>query len=120
MEIRYSYLLCLFLLTLGGCGSYSGNESKMDEKFYPIVSSLTPSDGVSSISTDTSISVTFSEEISSSSVTTNTSDTSCSGTLQVSSDNFSSCVQMSSSPSVSNSNKTYTVTPSSRLTNGTN
>ena len=52
-------------------------------------------------------------------VTTNSSNTSCSGTFQVSSDSFSTCVQMNSSPSVSNSNKTFTVTPSDNLSYST-
>jgi hypothetical protein len=59
--------------------------------------------------------VTFSESIDNTSVTTNTSDTSCSGTLQVSSNNFSSCVQISSSPSVTNSTKMFTVDPTDNL-----
>jgi len=46
-----------------------------------------------------------------SSLSTNTLDTSCFGTFQVSSDSFSSCVQMSSSPTSSNSDKTFTITP---------
>ena len=54
------------------------------------------------------------------SVTTNTDNTSCYGTLRVSSDNFSSCVQMSSSPSSSNSDMTFTLDPSYNLTHGTN
>ena len=49
------------------------------------------------------------------SVTTNTSDTSCSRTVQVSSDSFSNCVQMSSSPIASSDYKTFTFTPSSSL-----
>jgi len=53
-------------------------------------------------------------------VTTNTDNTSCYGTLRVSSDNFSSCVQMSSSPSSSNSDMTFTLDPSYNLTHGTN
>ena len=53
------------------------------------------------------------------SVTTNTSDTSCSGSFQLSSDTFSTCVQMSSSPSSSNSDKTFTVDPSSNLSYAT-
>ena len=48
------------------------------------------------------------------SVTTNTSNTSCSGSLQLSSDSFSSCVQMGSSPS-SSDNLTFTVTPSPKM-----
>jgi len=42
-------------------------------------------------------------------VTTNTDNTTCYGSLELSSDNFSSCVQMSSSPASSNSNKTFTL-----------
>jgi surface protein len=53
------------------------------------------------------------------SVTTNTDNTSCYGTLRVSSDNFSSCVQMASSPSISNSDMTFTLDPSDNLTVGT-
>ena len=112
-------LLSILCVLLSGCGSFSGNESSMDGKFSLLVSSMSPSDGVSSVSTDTTVAVTFSDEMTSSSVTTNTTDTSCSGTLQVSSDDFSTCIQMSSSPSVSNSDKTFTVTPSSRLSYGT-
>ena len=54
--------------------------------------------------------------------TTNTSNTSCSGTFQVSTDqNFgtNSCVQMESSPSASNGNKTFTVDPDSKLEKNT-
>ena len=55
----------------------------------------------------------------STSVTTNTNNTSCYGTLGVSSDNFSSCVRMSSEPASSNSNMTFTLDPSDNLTVGT-
>jgi hypothetical protein len=118
--MKYFNLFVLFQLLIYGCGNYSSNENTLDENIRPFIELISPSDGVSSVSTDTTISVTFTESMDSTSVTTNTSDTSCSGTLQVSSDNFSSCIQMSSTPSNSNSNKTYTVTPSSRLTYGTN
>jgi hypothetical protein len=62
--------------------------------------------------------MTFSEVMDNSTITTNTVNTSCSGTLQVSSDNFSNCIQMSSL-TVSNSNKTFTVTPSLSLSYST-
>jgi hypothetical protein len=81
----------------------------------PTVSSISPTDSQSEVSTTENISVTFSEAMDTTSVTTNTSNTSCSGSFQLSSDNFSSCVQMSSSPTTSNSNKTFTVDPSSDL-----
>jgi len=85
----------------------------------PSVSSTSPSDNDTSVSVNSTISVTFSESIDNTTVTTNTSDTSCSGSIQVSSDSFSSCVQMNASPTVSNSNKTFTITPSDNLSYST-
>ena len=85
----------------------------------PTVSSISPADSDTSVLVTSSISVTFSEIMDNTSVTTNTSDTSCSGTFQVSSDSFSTCEKMSSSPSVSNSYKTFTVEPSSSLSRTT-
>ena len=79
----------------------------------PTVSSIYPTDNLSGISISTdNISVTFSESMDNTSVTSNTSNTSCSGSIQLSSDNFASCVQMGSSPTISNSNQTFTVAPS--------
>ena len=85
----------------------------------PTVASTSPTNGDTSVSISTSISVTFSESMDTSSITTNTSNSSCSGTIQVSSDSFSSCLQMSSNPSISNDNKTFTVTPTPYLSNST-
>ena len=86
----------------------------------PTVSSIsTTADNQSSVSITDNITVTFSEAMDTTYVTTNTDNTSCSGTLRVSSDNFSNCVQMASSPSSSNSDKTFTLDPSDNLTGGT-
>jgi uncharacterized delta-60 repeat protein len=81
----------------------------------PTVSSISPTDNQSWVSRSGNISVTFSKVMYNTSVTTNTSNTTCSGSFQLSSDNFSSCVQMSSSPTSSNSYKTFTVDPSDNL-----
>ena len=81
----------------------------------PTISSIYPTDNQSGVSISDNISVTFSEAMDTTSFTTNTSNTTCSGSLQLSSDNFSSCFQVSSSPSNSNSDKTYTVDPSGSL-----
>ena len=112
---QHLYLIVYFHILFTGCGSYSSDEGKIDGSFHTVVSSMSPNDGEASVYTNTSVSVTFSKEMNSSTITTNSSDTSCSGTLQVSSDSFSTCVQMSASPTASNSNKTFSVTPSSRL-----
>ena len=63
--------------------------------------------------------MTFSEVMDTTYVTTNTDNTSCYGTLGVSSDNFSNCVQMSSAPASSSDNMTFTLNPSDNLTGGT-
>jgi len=68
----------------------------------------------------TNIYIQFSEAMLTSSITVNTSNTNCSGTILVSKADgsgnyFTSCVQMSSSPSVSSNLKTFTFDPSSTL-----
>jgi len=73
----------------------------------PTVSSVsTTADNQSLVSITDNITVTFSEAMEPSYITTSTSDTYCAGTIRVSSDNFISCVRMSSEPASSNSNKT--------------
>ena len=84
----------------------------------PTVYSTSPDDNQSSVSVSDNISVTFSKSMNNSTITTRTStdNTSCTGSIQVSSeDSFSSCVQMGSSPTVSSDNKTFTVTPSLKM-----
>ena len=129
--IKQFFISLLFLtITLGGCGEFTGNYEEIETSVSnstdnntdttpPTVSSTSPSDSDTSISLSSLISVTFSEAMDTTSVTTNTSDTSCSGTFQVSSDSFSTCIQMNASPSVSNSSKTFSVTPSDNLSYST-
>ena len=85
----------------------------------PTVSSSSPSDGDTLVSITSNVSVTFSETMDTSSVSTNTLDTSCFGKFQVSSDGFTTCVQMTSSPTSSNSDKTFTITPKDNLSYST-
>ena len=82
----------------------------------PTVSSISPTDNQSSVSITDNITVTFSDAMDTTYVTTNTDNTSCYGNLGVSSDNFSSCVQMASAPASSNSNMTFTLDPYDNLT----
>ena len=78
----------------------------------PTVSSISPSNNQTGVQVSDNISVTFSEAMQKDSVTVNTDNTTCYGSLAVSSDNFSTCVKMSSSKTNSNSNKTFTFYPS--------
>jgi len=96
------------------------DDTTVPDNTPPTVATVsTTADNQSSISITDNITVTFSESMDSTSVTTNTDNTSCYGTLGLSSDNFSSCVRMSSEPASSNSNMTFTLDPYDNLTVGT-
>jgi hypothetical protein len=96
------------------------NTTTTTDTTAPTVSSVsTTADNQSSVAITDNITVTFSEAMDTTTITTNTSNSTCSGTMRVSSDNFSNCVQMASSPASSNSDKTFTLDPSDNLTVGT-
>ena len=80
-----------------------------------------PADGDDGVSANTGIRVTFSEPMDPDTITTITSggnSQTCSGTFQVSLDNFTNCIKMNAPPVASNGNKTFTITPSSTLDKG--
>jgi hypothetical protein len=81
----------------------------------PTVSYVSPIDNSTYNSPATTVAVTFSENIETGSVTTNISDTICSGSFQLSSDNFTTCIKMSASPVASDNDTTFTITPASSL-----
>lgn len=86
----------------------------------PTISSTTPANGVGSIATSTTITVTFSEAMSTGTVTAQTSAGACSGSVQVSLDNFTNCIAMSAAaPTFSGGNTIATFTPASALTAST-
>jgi hypothetical protein len=126
---RIVYVLFLIIIGTVSCSTSSSNEDELDEEnktdntttstdtTAPTVSSVsTTADNQSSVSVTDNITVTFSEAMDTTFVTTSTSDTYCAGTIRVSSDNFSTCVKMSSAPASSNSNKTFTLDPYDYLT----
>ena len=85
----------------------------------PTISSLSPTDNSTYNSPATTVAATFSNKMATGSVTTNTSDTSCSGSYQLSSDNFTTCIKMSATPSASENDTAFTATPADNLSNGT-
>ena len=85
----------------------------------PTVTSVSPTDNSTGNAVTTSVALTFSEAMTTSSLTTNTSNTSCSGSFQLSSDNFTTCIKMSAAPAATNSDKTFTSTPADNLSSGT-
>ena len=85
----------------------------------PTVSSESPTDNTTYNSPATTVAVTFSEIMATGSVTTNTNDTSCSGSFQLSSDNFTTCIKMSAAPVASDNDTIFTITPASSLSAAT-
>lgn len=83
------------------------------------VVSVVPVDGATEVDLTTSVSWTFNRPANPSTVTVNTADTTCSGSLQLSSDNFATCIAVASLPAASNGNQTFTVTPQTPLPGAT-
>ena len=119
-----TYSDCTLTLTdlLGNTSNTLTVSSFTVDSTAPTLSSVYPADNQSSVplSID-NITFTFSKAMDLSTISADVSSgsTSCSGSLQVSSDSFSTCVQMSSTPTASNDNKTFTITPSGNLTGST-
>jgi hypothetical protein len=83
------------------------------------VTTTSPADGASAIPLNSTVTVSFNVPADASTITTNTADTQCSGTVQVSSDGFATCVAMSAGPVASNGNQSFTLTPASLLSGNT-
>ena len=120
------------LLLLNNCSDSSEYGAQSDYEKYgagatsttadttsPTITSVSPVDNTSSVAVNSTVALTFSEKMSTSTISTNTSDTTCSGSLQLSSDNFTTCVKMSAAPTASNDNQTFTSTPADNLSTST-
>ena len=129
-------LIFLITATLISCKPVDESSSSLGDYFQditpPRVTSWNNSpDAVTSYSinsngTDNSlsegqpVSVTFSEQMDISSITTNTADRSCSGSIQLSSDNFLTCIQMTADPvDIGGAQKIFSIVPYTRLDNPT-
>ena len=102
-----------------GAAATTGACTKGEDTTAPTVSSASPTDNSTYNSVATTVAVTFSEKMETSSVTTNTSDTTCSGSFQLSSDNFTSCIIISAAPVASDNDTIFTITPASSLSAAT-
>ncbi|MEC9460648.1 MAG: Ig-like domain-containing protein, partial [SAR324 cluster bacterium] len=105
--------------TTGGTGATTGACTTGEDITAPTVSSASPTDNSTYNSVATTVAVTFSEKMETATVTTNTSDTTCSGSFQLSSDNFTSCIKMSAAPVASDNDTIFTITPASSLSAAT-
>ena len=117
---NYLFLVSIFfLLSCSNPSNTTNNTSSDDLDLSFVISSTSPTEASTGISRSSTISLTFDREIDTSTISTNYFSTSCTGAIQVSSDGFSTCVQMSGAPVSSNSNKTFTVTPANSLSANT-
>lgn len=91
----------------GGGGTGGGDVSP------PTVDGVTPADGAMAVLSSSKIEVTFSEPMDPASVTAS-ANASCSGSVQVSSDGFSSCVPIAGGATTLD-DVTFTLTPSAPL-----
>ncbi len=81
----------------------------------PTMVSINPTDSANNISAGTSVQIAFNETINAGTISATTSAT-CTGTLQLSADNFSTCVPMSSTiPTPSGNDTIFTMTPTNLL-----
>jgi len=133
MTLQKIAFIGIFVFAFSGCQdpfkkSFEGNSNTTTEaggETAPLstpvsstISQITPADGATLVDRKTKITVTFSDVISPASMKAS-SNSICSGSFQLSSDGFDTCVAMSSDPVGSNKNKTYTMAPAAKLKENT-
>ncbi len=116
---KYLSGLVLVMILLSACGDRVENPfasgSSAESDTLPEVLSTTPGDGFTLFPVDSRIYVTFNKSMDPATITTNSSDTICSGTFQVSSDGFNTCIRMSSAPVPYNGDMTFEIMPAADL-----
>jgi hypothetical protein len=111
---QYKLRVTAGALDTDGVGPAGALELNFTTDVALAVVALSPADGSSGAPLNSPVSVTFSKLADPLSITTNTADTSCSGSIQVSLDSFSTCARMQAAPATSD-NKTFTVVPATPL-----
>ena len=100
-------MILLIFLLFSGCAE------------VPEITSITPSHNSENVPVDTDIVVTFNCKMKKKSITTNTANSNCTGTIQVSADDFITCVRMRQQPATSDF-RTWSITPAIPLDAVTN
>lgn len=88
------------------------------DSIAPTVAEIDPADSSVNVNENSEISVQFSEPMLLETLTINTADSRCTGSIQVSSDNFITCVEMATTPIPSVGKRKVTVRPSVPLLYG--
>ncbi|MBM9578112.1 Ig-like domain-containing protein [Leptospira sp. 201903070] len=78
-----------------------------------------PGDGDALVGTNTSFSITFTEAMDATSLNVNTSNTTCSGSIQISDNNFASCKRIAAQPQLFNQMRSSIVKPALALSSNT-
>jgi hypothetical protein len=95
------------------------NYSNYVDTFSPSVSTTVPFDRATFVTLNSEVRITFNEQMDVSSMTANQANSVCSGTIQISKNNFVSCILMGGEP-ITSDKKTFSVAPSIYLENATN
>ena len=112
------FLALLLVLVVGGCKKKSESSVSSGTTAATVsVSSVSPADGAASVAVTTALEITFSEKMAASSVTVS-ADTACTGSLQLSANDFSTCIALGD-PTSDSTGKVFTATPKANLANGT-
>jgi hypothetical protein len=116
--MRKKWVLLLVLMTLFLVAFACKKDKKKEEpadSTAPTIVGINLADACTGVSVDSSLYLLFNEAVETTTLTTNTKDSTCSGSLQVSADDFSTCLQMLSDPQPDTDLKGFTITPLSLL-----
>jgi Bacterial Ig-like domain len=114
---RTIFFISIILVTLS-CSEdddSSVTQSNSSSITSPTVENVIPADSSTDVAVDVSISISFSKTMEPDTITTNSDNMSCFETIQLSSDDFISCVQMTSDVSSDSSDLIFTVSPATDL-----
>lgn len=89
----------------------TGGSSTTSDGLAPKLESLYPANGATGVSAGSQVRLVFSEPVQPASLTLTTSGTACGGAVQLSKDNFTTCVPFSGLPATTD-NQTFFLTPS--------
>jgi len=109
------FLISIILILVIGCASEDDDDSVVSTRTSTSVVDVFPPDATTDVPLNSSIYVTFDKAVEPTSMTANTSGANCYGEIQVSKDDFSTCLNFVNSPAPSNENTTFTVKPESNL-----
>ena len=120
MKLLVNTLLLIVLISCSPEGDMETSPSQAGKNLYPpSITSVNPNNGSSDVSENSSIVIVFSESMNTDSISVNTTNSTCSDSLQVSSDNFSSCKKWNANPIDSSNKTTFTAVLADNLTSET-